>query len=150
MTIADQAKDVLLKTVNVAHKAIVAVSGGRLGATAANLPVVKLTTVGRVSGKPRTVMLTTPIQEDGRYVLVASKGGDDRDPDWYRNLVANPEVVLEPINGNGPMTLRARTATPDEKADLWPRIATGDRGYGAYEAKTSRDIPVVICEAPGS
>lgn len=146
MSVADKIKDVLLKTINTAHKAVVTMSGGRLGATAASMPVVKLTTVGRVSGKPRTVMLTTPIQEHGRYIIVASKGGDDRHPDWYRNLVANPEITLEPINGDGPITLTARTATAEEKAELWPRIATGTKGYAAYETKTSRDIPVIICE----
>lgn len=148
MSAAQRRKDVLLKAVNAVHRAVVTISGGRLGATAANLPVVKLTTIGRVSGKPRTVMLATPIQEDDRYVLVASKGGDDRHPDWYRNLVANPEITLEPVNGGGPITLTARTATRDEKAELWTRIATGTTGYAAYENKTSRDIPVVICEPP--
>ena len=146
MTTSDTAKDLMLKVVNAAHRTVITVSGGRLGATAANMPVVKLTTTGRVSGKPRTVMLTAPIREHGRFVLVASKGGDDRHPDWYRNLVANPEVVLEPIDGDGPITLTARTATAAEKAEIWPRIATGDKGYAAYEKKTDRDIPVVICE----
>lgn len=149
MSVTHWTRDVMLRTINAAHKTVISLSGGRLGATAANLPVVKLTTTGRVSGKPRTVMLTTPIQENGRYIIVASKGGDDRHPDWYRNLVANPEVTLEPVNGDGSITLMARTATADEKAELWPRIATGDKGYAAYEKKTSRDIPVVICEPPG-
>lgn len=149
MSAADMMRDRLLKTANAAHKMIVALSGSRLGATAANMPVVKLTTTGRVSGKPRTVMLTVPIQENGRHILVASKGGDDRHPDWYRNLVANPEIVLEPIGGDGPITLTARTATADEKAELWPRIATGDKGYAAYQKRTDRDIPLVICEPPG-
>ncbi len=146
MTIANRAKDSMLKAINTGHKTVIALSGGRLGATAADMPVVKLTTTGRTSGRARTVMLTAPIHEEGRYVLVASKGGDDRHPDWYRNLVANPQVTLELIGGEGPIALTARTATPDEKAALWPRIATGDDGYAAYERKTSRDIPVVICE----
>jgi len=148
MSGADTFRDALLKVVNAGHKSLITISGGRLGKTAANMPVVKLTTTGRVSGKPRTVMLTTPIQEDGRYVVVASKGGDDRHPDWYRNLEANPEVTLEPVGGDGAMTLIARTATPEEKSELWPRIATGDKGYAAYEKKTDREIPVVICELP--
>lgn len=146
MTVADAAKDRLLKTVNLVHSTLVTVSGGRLGSSAANMPVVKLTTTGRTSGKPRTVMLVAPIQENGRFVLVASKGGDDRHPDWYRNLVANPDVTLEPIGGDGPLKLAARTATAAERAELWPRIATGDKGYAAYEKKTNRTIPVVICE----
>ncbi len=148
MTFAHLRKDLLSKTVNVTHKTLLAVSGGRVGKTAGNLPVVKLTTVGRKSGKQRTVMLTAPIHGDGRYVLVASKGGDDRDPDWYHNLVANPAITLEPIGGDGPISLTARTATGDEKAELWSKIATGTRGYAAYKERTSRDIPVVICEPP--
>lgn len=148
MSVANASRDLLSKTVNAVHKTIVIVSGGRLGKTAANLPVVKVTTTGRKSGQPRTVMLATPIHGDGRYVIVASKGGDDRHPDWYRNLVANPEITLEPIGSNTPMTLTARTATAEEKAELWPKIATGTKGYAAYEKKTDRDIPVVICEAP--
>ena len=146
MTFADRRTDLLLKTVNAGHKTLLAVSGGRLGKTAANLAVVKLTTTGRKSGKSRTVMLAAPIHGEGRYILVASKGGDDRHPDWYRNLVANPQITLEPIDGNGPLTLTARTVTGDVKADLWTAIATGSKGYAAYRERTERDIPIVICE----
>lgn len=142
-------KDLFSKTVNAVHKTLLAVSGGRIGGKMGDLPVVKLTTVGRTSGQPRTVMLTTPIHGDGRYVLVASKGGDDRDPDWYRNLVANPQITLEPMGGDGPIQLTARTAVGDEKKALWSKIAVGSKGYAAYREKTSRDIPVVVCEAPG-
>ncbi len=146
MTTAHARKDLLSKTINAVHKTLVAVSGGRLGNSIGNIPVVKLTTTGRKSGQPRTVMLTAPIHGDGRYVLVASKGGDDRDPDWYRNLVANPNITLEPVGGHGPVPLVARTSTADEKAELWPKIVTEAEGYAAYKDKTSRDIPVVICE----
>ena len=93
-------------------------------------------------------MLTTPIRGGGRYVLVASKGGDDRHPDWYRNLVANPEITLEPANGDPAMTLVARTASDEEKAEMWPDIVAANKGYAGYKEKTDRDIPVVICEAP--
>ena len=150
MNFAQKRMDVVVKTVNVVHKGLIAVSGGRLGKSAANMPVVKLTTIGRRSGKPRTVMLTTPIHEEGRYVVVASKGGDDRHPDWYHNLVANPEISLDPVGGDGPLTLIARTASAEEKAELWPKIAISEKGYAAYEKRTDRDIPVVICEPPGT
>lgn len=146
MSFAHVRRDLLSKTVNAVHKTLIAVSGGRIGNQMGSIPVVKLTTIGRTSGQARTVMLTAPIHGDGRYVLVASKGGDDRDPDWYRNLVANPSITLEPIGGNGPLDLVARTATADEKAELWPRITTAAEGYAAYKEKTDRDIPVVICE----
>lgn len=146
MALIDTLKDTQMKVANIVHRTILTVSGGRLGQRLGNMPVVKVTTIGRTSGHPRTVMLTTPIQENGTYILVASKGGDDRDPDWYRNLVANPEITLDPAEGDGPVLLTARTAKPDEKAELWPRIVDAYKGYAAYEEKTDRDIPVVICE----
>ncbi len=146
MQLPDTLTDIQMKTMNVIHQTILTISGGRFGNTLGNMPVVKLTTTGRTSGQPRTVMLTTPIQEDGRYILVASKGGDDRDPDWYRNLVANPEVILEPSDGSGPITLTTRTADSEEKAELWPRIVSAYKGYAGYKERTERDIPVVICE----
>ena len=67
-------------------------TGGRWPNILFGMPGVELHTIGRKSGEPRTTMLTTPIHDDSRVVLVASKGGDDRDPQWYRNLVANPDV----------------------------------------------------------
>ncbi len=148
MAVSDTITDLMLKVANVGHRTLITVSGGRLGTTAANMPVFQVTTTGRKSGQPRTVMLTTPIHGDGRYVLVASKGGDDRHPDWYRNLVANPEVTLEPTTGDPAMTLVARTASDEEKAELWPQIVAANKGYAGYQEKTGRDIPVVICEAP--
>ncbi len=149
MTLTDTLTDIQHKAMNAVHKTILTMSGGRLGTTLGNMPVVKVTTTGRTSGQPRTVMLTTPIQEDGRYILVASKGGDDRDPDWYRNLVTNPEITLEPAGGDGPITLTARTASGEEKAELWPRIVAAYKGYAGYKEQTARDIPVVICEPAG-
>ncbi len=146
MALTDTLKDLQLKTMNAVHSTVLTLSGGRLGTTLGDMPVVRVTTTGRTSGEPRTVMLTTPIQEDGRFILVASKGGDDRDPDWYRNLVANPEIILDPVGGDGALTLTARTASMEEKAELWPRIVAAYKGYAGYADKTSRDIPVVICE----
>lgn len=150
MRFAHVRRDLLSKAVNAVHKTLVSVSGGRLGHTMGSIPVLKLTTTGRTSGRPRTVMLTAPIHGDGRYVLVASKGGDDRDPDWYRNMVVDPNVFLETIGGSGPIPLVARTATAAEKAELWPRITHAAEGYAAYSAQTDRDIPVVICEPASS
>ena len=89
-------------------------------------------------------MLTTPIHDESRVVLVASKGGDDRDPQWYRNLVANPDVQIT-MDGET-RAMRARTASPEEKAALWPDIVAAYKGYDSYQKKAGRDIPVVICE----
>ena len=137
--------DVGLKTMNALHRGILAISGGRLLADAFGMPTVELTTTGRRSGQPRSVLLTAPIHDDARVVLVASKGGDDRHPDWYRNLVANPSVEIT-IAGET-RTMLARTASPEEKDELWPTITAAYKGYASYQRRTDRDIPVVICEA---
>ena len=73
-------------------------------------------------------------------------GGDDRDPEWYRNLVAEPQITVEPVDGGPARTLVARTASAEEKAELWPQIVDAYRGYDGYQRSTSRDIPVVIAE----
>ena len=86
--------DISLKTISGLHRAVVHLSGGQVLGSAFGMPVVELHTVGRKSGLPRSTMLTAPVVDGDRVVLVASKGGDDRDPDWYRNLVAHPEIEL--------------------------------------------------------
>ena len=134
--------DSWLKGINVAHRALVAVSGGRLGGKVMGMTSVELHTMGRTSGRRRSVMLTAPIYEHDRVVLVASKGGDDRHPDWYRNLVANPDVELTTSETTRPM--RAHTADDTERAELWPRIVATYGGYADYQKRTDREIPVVV------
>jgi deazaflavin-dependent oxidoreductase (nitroreductase family) len=136
--------DVVVKVMNVVHRAALKATGGRLGKTVFGMEAVELHTTGRKSGQRRSVMLTAPIASADRVVLVASKGGDDRHPDWYHNLVADPSVELTQAGVTRKMT--ARTATADEKAELWPQITAAYKGYAGYQKRTDRDIPVVICE----
>lgn len=136
--------DYFMKGMNLVHRGVRAASRGRIGSRLGPMPVVELHTTGRTSGRRRSTLLTAPVVDEGRYVLVASKGGDDRDPDWYRNLVAQPQVELTVDGELRPVT--ARTASADEKAELWPRIVEAYRGYAGYQRRTERDIPVVICE----
>lgn len=107
------------------------------------MPVVELFTVGRRSGRTRSTLLTAPVVDGDRIVLVPSKGGDDRDPDWYQNIVAQPNVEL--IIAGKRRQMRARVATPSEKVELWPRAEAAFRPYGHYRRVSSRDIPLVIC-----
>jgi deazaflavin-dependent oxidoreductase (nitroreductase family) len=122
------------------------VSDGRLLNRFFGMPVVRLTTTGRKSGKQRATMLTTPVHDGDRVVLVASYGGDDRHPAWFLNLRANPDVQIIMLGRRRAM--RARVATAEEKAELWPRIVAAYKGYGGYQQRTDRDIPVVILEPP--
>ena len=132
------------RMLNRLHHALLVVSGGRIGGIIGSMPVVELHTIGRLSGARRRTVLTAPLHENGRYVLVASKGGGPRHPAWYLNLVAHPDVELTVAGRTFPM--RARPATAQERAELWPRITSAYRGYAGYQRKTTREIPVVLCE----
>jgi deazaflavin-dependent oxidoreductase (nitroreductase family) len=136
--------ETVLKLVTGLHKTVFTVSGGRLANRGAGMPVLMLTTTGRKSGRPRTTMLTSPLQDGGRIMLVASNGGDDRDPSWLGNLRADPSVQVTMDGRTVPMT--AHVADAAEKADLWPRIVADHAHYAGYQAKTERDIPVVVLE----
>ncbi|TDB82119.1 nitroreductase family deazaflavin-dependent oxidoreductase [Actinomadura sp. KC216] len=102
-----------------------------------------LTTTGRRSGKEGTTPLI--YQRDGdAHVIVASDGGNDDDPLWYKNIQANPEVKVQ-VKGDK-FTARARTATADEKPALWKKMTAVWPDYDEYQTKTNRDIPVVLLE----
>jgi deazaflavin-dependent oxidoreductase (nitroreductase family) len=137
----DTLTDFGFKAVNVLHRGVMKLGIGKKGY---GMPVVELHTTGRKSGLDRTSVLTSPLQYDGTWVFVASKGGNARNPEWYLNLVANPNVEIHV--GGKVHKLRARTSTPEEKKDLWPKILAAHKGYGNYQKRTTRDIPVVICE----
>jgi deazaflavin-dependent oxidoreductase (nitroreductase family) len=88
-------------------------------------------------------MLTAPVVDGDVVVLVASKGGSDRNPDWYKNLIVQPDVELT-VSGKR-RSMRARSATSQEEAELWPRIVAAYKPYGGYRRRSKRDIPLVIC-----
>jgi deazaflavin-dependent oxidoreductase (nitroreductase family) len=108
------------------------------------MAVVELHTIGRKSGLSRSSMLTSPLSDEHRIVLVASRGGSDQHPSWYVNLRANPDVEITMRGRRTPW--RARTASPEEKAELWPRIVATYKQYDDYEKKSARELPVVILE----
>ncbi len=144
MSLQQSLADIGFKAMSRTHRAIVHLSSGRVLGSAFGMPAVELHTVGRKSGRPRSTMLTAPVVDGDRVVLVASKGGDDRDPDWFRNLVTHPDIELTMAGRRRPM--RARRASPEERAELWPRVVAAYKGYGGYQRRTERDIPLVICE----
>lgn len=104
-------------------------------------PVLLLTTTGRKSGQVRTVPVLYLKQGDV-YVVVASKGGMSHDPLWFKNLEANPRVEIEV--GCAKIAMTARRATAEEKTVLWPKLLAMYPSYAAYQARTQRDIPVVL------
>ncbi|HLF44208.1 MAG TPA: nitroreductase family deazaflavin-dependent oxidoreductase [Acidimicrobiia bacterium] len=107
------------------------------------VPALLLTTRGRKTGKLRRTALIYGVDGD-RYLVVASVGGAAENPSWYLNLVQNPEAGLQV--GADKFTARARTAGADEKPRLWRLMASIWPDYDKYQARTQREIPVVILE----
>jgi deazaflavin-dependent oxidoreductase (nitroreductase family) len=140
--------DRFFKTMNRAHRVLLKLTGGRLGWTVGEMPVLQLTTTGRRSGTLRSVMLTSPHRENGFVVIVASKGGEDTHPDWFLNLRENPQVVVT-VEGGVTSTMIARVASPEERARLWPIVIGKHGNYARYQARTDREIPLVMLGPAG-
>ena len=127
------------------HRFLYRASGGRIGGEVWGLRVVLLTTTGRRSGQRRTVPLCS-LRDGDDTVVIASYGGLDRPPAWWLNLEAQPVATLQ--DGFELRRVRARTASPEERARLWGAVTAKAPGYLDYERRTTREIPVVILE-PG-
>jgi len=137
--------DMSLKAMNGIHRALLKLSGGRVGWQAGKMPVLELTTTGRKSGQPRSVMLTSPYQEGDTIVIVASRGGDDTNPAWFLNLRDNPAVEVA-YKGGPKQKMHARPASAEERARLWPLVIADHKNYAQYQTKTTREIPLVLLE----
>jgi deazaflavin-dependent oxidoreductase (nitroreductase family) len=135
--------DLVLKSMNAVHRALLRVSGGRIGRDVGGMPVLELITTGRRSGAPRAVMLTSPLREGDAYVVVASRGGDDRHPAWFLNLRDDPQVMVA-VRGGPRVAMRANVATAEERTRMWPQIAVRYRNYAGYQKRTRREIPLVL------
>lgn len=135
--------DLVLKAMNGVHRAILTASFGKVGWNAGSMPVLELVTRGRKSGEPRAVMLTSPLQEGDDIVIVASRGGDDVHPAWYLNIVADPRVNVR-YKGGPLREMKARIASADERARMWPLVTAKYKNYAAYQSKTTREIPLVV------
>lgn len=140
----------IIKTMSTVNVALYRWTGGLLGskwrvgsAFPWGVPILLLTTTGRKSGVPRTMPLL--FLEDGqKIVIVASQGGLPKNPLWYKNIEANPDVEIQIKRRK--MKMRARTASSEERERLWPRLVAHYPDLASYATWTDRAIPVVICE----
>ena len=118
-------------------------SGGTEGTLLEGKPCVILWTKGRRTGAVRKTPLMR-VTDGERYAVVASMGGARDHPVWFHNLVADPEVSLQ--DGPDLRDYTAHVATPEEKAEWWPRCTEVWPSYDDYQASTERDIPVIVLE----
>lgn len=132
----------LIKVMSVLNTWVYRATGGRIGGKfLRGAPVMLLTTVGRKSGQRRTAPLLY-LTDGDKVICVASKGGMPHHPLWFRNLEANPNVEVQIGNDITPM--RAKIATDAQKAAYWPKLTAMYRDFDDYQARTERNIPVVI------
>ena len=119
------------------------ISGGRIGASVAGLPVLELITTGHATGRPRSVLLNYAVHPRG-YVVVASNGGSDAPPAWWRNLQTHPAAE---VHRAGMKERVAAGALEGEDRDgAWATFAGTNPAYARYEAATERRIAVVLLE----
>jgi deazaflavin-dependent oxidoreductase (nitroreductase family) len=124
------------------HRGFMRLTGGRFGRTG-TLPALLLTTRGRTSGNARDVTLNY-MPEGRSFIVIASYGGEDRDPAWWRNLKANPEG--EVLLAGKRIRVRAREADGPQREDLWNRFVAADPSYVEYQTRTTRRLPVVLLD----
>jgi deazaflavin-dependent oxidoreductase (nitroreductase family) len=118
-------------------------NGGKVGGPFEGGTLLLLNTVGAKSKQPRTIPLVY-VPDGDRFLIAASKAGAPTNPDWYHNLVANPEVSVEV--GQERFPARAIVADDAERDQLYNKIVAINPGFGEYQKKTTRKIPVVILE----
>jgi deazaflavin-dependent oxidoreductase (nitroreductase family) len=120
-------------------------SGGTDGTTLKGRPVVVVTNRGAHSGKLRKTPLMR-VEHEGRYALVASRGGAPTHPLWYRNLLSDPHIEVQ----DGPVRrdMVARELQGEERDVWWQRAVEAFPDYAEYQKKTDRQIPVLLAEPP--
>ncbi|HKT36966.1 MAG TPA: nitroreductase family deazaflavin-dependent oxidoreductase [Ktedonobacterales bacterium] len=131
----------MVRFVDLATQRLYRLTDGRIGHRQLGWTFLLLTTTGRKTGRPRVhALLYLPDGDD--LVIVASNNGGDAHPAWYLNLCAQPRVFVQAGRRKG--AYRARTASPDERRDLWPRLVAYNPPYRHHQEQTQREIPVVI------
>jgi deazaflavin-dependent oxidoreductase (nitroreductase family) len=133
----------MVKAMTRLHMALHRVSGGRLFNTLGGDEVCFVTMTGAKSGRTLTIPLMYIPHRDN-VLLVASQGGNPKNPTWYFNLVKHPDIKVS-YRGKE-RNLRARIATPEEKPELWPICYQAYAPFEEYRKRTNRDIPIFICE----
>jgi deazaflavin-dependent oxidoreductase (nitroreductase family) len=127
------------------HVRVYRETGGQRGYHWRGTEILVLTTKGRKSGEPRAMALIQRADGDGRWVVVASKGGAPQHPAWFLNLEANPDdVTVQVRDDEFPAT--ATVAQGEERERLWKQMTEVWPSYDDYQAKTDRQIPIVVLE----
>ena len=134
-------QDTTVKYLSAVHTALYRATGGLVGRRLVNNDMCLLTSTGRRTGRPHTVPLLYLTDGDD-VVVIASYGGRDHHPEWYLNLAADPEAILQVLAERRPVV--ARTADAAERARWWRKAVATYTDYASYQARTDREIPIVM------
>jgi len=125
------------------HRGLFRRTGGIVGRRLVDNDMLLLTTTGHRTGRAHTVPLLY-LGDGRRFVVIASYGGRSHHPTWYLNLVADPLVKVQTRDET--VVARATTATPELRAQWWPKVVDAYAGYSTYQSRTKREIPVVFLD----
>jgi deazaflavin-dependent oxidoreductase (nitroreductase family) len=134
-----------IKLIDKIHTFLYACTRGLVGGRVDGLDILLLTTLGRKTGLARSVPLPYFASGAG-YVLVASFGGNPKNPHWFHNILANPEVGVQ--QGRRSWTTRAHVPEAEERERLWAELTHEFPRYQVYQTRTSRQIPLVVIDPP--
>jgi deazaflavin-dependent oxidoreductase (nitroreductase family) len=140
-------KDIFIKWFMTINSFLIRLSRGRIGSKLGRQTILILHTIGRTSGQERTIPIAY-FEHEGKYLIVASNWGKDKNADWYLNLKKNPPASLE-IHGNL-VPVVAREALGTEYDDLWKFVTERHPPYLDYQKMTMRPIPIMIFEPVSS
>jgi deazaflavin-dependent oxidoreductase (nitroreductase family) len=129
------------------HRFVLRASGGRVGSRMGSMKVLLLETTGHTSGLPRTVGLSH-LEDGGRYFVMASYAGEDRDPAWAKNLRAHPRATVTISGRSIPVVARALKGA--EREAMFDLFVEADAAYGEYRERTTREIPVFELRPEGA
>jgi len=130
-----------IRWISALHEFWYRLSDGWIGSNVMGAPILLLDTTGRKTGRRYTTPLLY-LNDGDHLIVIASNGGSDRDPAWWRNLRAAPQVEVQVQNKR--KRVRAEAAQGDERARLWAKITSRYPVYRSYERRTTRQIPVVV------
>ncbi|MCH7641323.1 nitroreductase family deazaflavin-dependent oxidoreductase [Patescibacteria group bacterium] len=134
---------ILFKFITKSQVFFYRLTNGKVGGTLGGLSLLLLTTVGRKTGRKRTVIISY-IRDGKSYVITASAGGSDRNPAWFWNLKDNPSAEIQVKNKK--IEVNAKVAEQNKRNQYWKRLIKVAPGFKAYQKKTKRLIPMVILQ----
>ena len=138
-------RDGTVRRLSSLHKAVFKLTRGRVGGRLVDNDMLLLSTAGAKTGRNHTVPLLF-LRHDDSLVVIASYGGRDDNPQWYKNLSAHPLASVQTGPKSTEIEVEARTASGEERTQLWREVVRAYDQYGVYQSRTDREIPIVILE----